>query len=416
MNEGCIPTKTLLRSAEVMHLVRDRAREFGVRGVDPSALSFDLPTSIARKDAIVQGIIDGIYKALNRNKNITLITGRAEFTSPVDILVDGKRITAKKSILAVGARPADVPIPGLDEAGYITNREALQLETLPVSMIVIGGGYVGAEFAQMYARFGTRVTLLGRAPQVMRKEEPELSKILSEILRAEGIDLHTGTTVTRAGKENGQRYVVAATPEGERRFEAEIILLAAGRVARVDGLGLAEAGVETSGAFLRADDTLRTTAPNIWSLGDANGGYMFTHRATYDGPTAALNAIRDLGKKVDYRVVPRAVFTEPALASVGMTEAEAVRAGHEVKVGTSLFAHSGRAKAIGQTEGMVKLIAGAKTGVLLGGHILGPHADILIHEVVTAMYKNGTFEPLTKSIYIHPTLPEAVKSAAKALR
>jgi len=384
--------------------------------VNPNAISLDLSAVVARKDRIVQGILDGIYAGLQRNKNITFLQGRAEFTSPVDIRVGERRLTAEKSILAVGARPAEAPIPGLAEAGYLTNREALQLDRLPASMIIIGAGYVGVEFAQMFARFGTRVTLLSRAPRVMRQEEPELSEALGDILRAEGIDLYTETTATRAGVADGTRYVVAEAPEGERRFEAEVILLAAGRVARLDGLGLDEAGVVVDGAFIRADETLHTTAPNIWSLGDANGGPMFTHRATYDGPTAALNAVKGLGKKVDYRVVPRAVFTEPALAGVGLTEAEARQAGYEVKVGTSPFAHSGRAKAIGQTEGMVKLVADARTGVLLGGHILGPHADDLIHEVVVAMYKNGTFESLVKSIHIHPTLPEAVKSAAKGLR
>ena len=399
-----------------MHLVRERANEFGVRGVEPSALSFDLPAAMARKDTIVGGIIEGIYSSLKHNANITFIRGRAEFTSPVDIRVDGKTITAEKSILAVGAKQVDIPIPGLNEAGYITNREVLQLDKLPQSMIVIGGGYVGVEFAQMYSRFGTKVTLLGRAPQVMRKEEPELSAKLAHVMRAEGIDLYTSTIAVRAGVENGKRFVIAEVAGEQQRFEAEVILLAAGRIARLDGLGLEQAGVEMEGKFLGADDTLQTSAPNIWSLGDANGGYMFTHRATYDGPTAALNAIKGQGKKVDYRVVPRAIFTEPALASVGLTEAEARNAGHELKIGTSLFAHSGRAKAIGQTEGMVKLVADAKTGLLLGGHILGPHADDLIHEVVVAMYKDGTFESLTKSIHIHPTLSEAVKNAAKGLR
>lgn len=415
MNEGCIPTKALLRSAEVMHLVQHRATEFGVRGVDSAALSFDLSAAMARKNRIVQGIIDGIYTAMRRNKNITFLRGRAEFTSPVDLRADGQCVTAAKTILAVGSKQAEPALPGLDEAGFITNYEALQLENLPQSMIIIGAGYIGVEFAQMYSRFGTKVTLLSRPARVMPKEEPELSEELGRILRAGGIDLYTEAIATRAGRTDGTRWVDAETPTGTRRFTGEVILLAAGRTARVDGLGLAETGVEMNGPFIQANDTLQTTVPNIWSLGDANGGYMFTHRATYDGPMAALNAVRGLGKTVDYRVVPRAVFTEPALASVGMTEAEARAAGYEVKTGTARFAHSGRAKAIGETEGMVKLVADAKTGVLLGGHILGPHADILIHEVAVAMYNHGTAEALAKTIHVHPTLPEIVKSAAKAL-
>lgn len=398
-----------------MHLVKKRAYEFGVRGVDPGTILFDLDASVARKDAIVKGVVDGIYASLRRNKNIIFFNGHAELTSPTNVRVDGKAISTEKIILAVGARPMIPDIPGLEEAGYITNYEALSLKNLPASMIVVGGGYEGVEFAQMYARFGTKVTLLGRAPRIMSKEEPELSEKLGEILRLEGIDLHISSEVVRAGRKNGRRYVIARSGDANQRYEAEVILVATGRVARVDDLGLEEAGVEMAGAYIKADKHLRTTASNIWSIGDANGGYMFTHRATYDGPYAALNAVRDLDKTVDYRVVPRAIFTEPALASVGMTEAQARSAGYEVKVGRALFANSGRAKAIGQTEGVVKLLADSKTGGLLGGHVLGPHADILIHEIVAAMYDHGTVAPIAKSIHIHPTLSEVVKSAAKAL-
>jgi len=331
VNEGCIPTKTLLRSAEVMHLVKHRAHAFGVRGVNPDAVTFDLAAAVARKDAIVKSIIDGIYTALRRNKHITFFTGHAELTSPVDIRVDGRQITAEKTILAVGAHPATVDIPGLAEVGYITNDEALKLERLPASMIVIGAGYIGVEFAQMYARFGTKVTMLGRARRVMPHEDEEVSAALAEVLRAEGTDLYTSAPVLRAEREGGEKVVVAQIGGEERRFRADVILFAGGRVSRVDELGLDQAGVELEGGVIRVGDTLLTTAPNIWSIGDANGGAMFTHRATYDGPIAALNAVRGLKKKIDYRVVPRAVFSEPAVASVGLTEREAREAGHEVR-------------------------------------------------------------------------------------
>lgn len=398
-----------------MHLVKRRAHEFGVRGVNPDAVTFDLAAAIARKDAIIQGIIAGAHQAIRKNKNIRFFTGHAELISPVALRVDGRQIIAEKIILAVGARTATVTIPGLAEVGFITNYEALQLERLPASMIVIGAGYVGVEFAQMYARFGTKVTLLGRAPRVLPHEDEEISTSLAEVLRADGIDLYTGVPVLRAERQGDERVVIAQVGGEARRFQAEVVLFAAGRVPRIEGLGLEQAGVELERGVIRVDDELRTTAPNIWSVGDANGGAMFTHRATYDGPIAALNAVRGLQKKVDYRVVPRAVFCEPAVASVGLTEREARQAGYEVRVGKHLFAHSGRAKALGQTEGFVKIVADAKTGEILGAHILGAHADLLIHEVVAAMYNHGTAEPIAKSIHIHPTLSEAVKSAARAL-
>ncbi len=399
-----------------MHLVRDRAHEFGVRGVDPSVLWFDLAAAVARKNQIIQGIIGGIYGWVNQSDKIQFMRGRAEFTSPVDIRVDGQQIRAAKSIIATGSRTADVHIPGLRAVGFMTNFEALQLGKMPASMIIIGGGYIGVEFAQMYARYGTKVTLLSRNRRIMKQEEPELSQTLAGILAAEGVDLRLAATAVRAEIEASQKVVVAKIEGQEQRFKAEGILYAAGRVPRVDGLGLEQAGVEMAPYGLKVDERLRTTAGNIWSVGDVNGGAMFTHRATYDGPIAALNAVNDLGRTVDYRVVPRAVFTQPALASVGLTEQEAIAAGHEVQTGVAYFKDSGRAKAIGETEGLLKFVADARTGQLLGGHILGPHADILIHEVAVAMYNRGTAEALAKTIHIHPTLPEMVRDTAKALK
>lgn len=399
-----------------MHLVRERAFEFGVRGVDPTQLWFDLEAAVTRKDKIVQGIIDGVYSWVNPNPNVTFIRGHAEFTSPVDIRVDGKQITAAKSVIATGSRTADVRIPGLADVGFITNYEALQLDIVPASLIVIGAGYVGVEFAQMYGRYGTKVTLLSRSERIMKQEEPELSDRLADILQAEGIDVRLGATAVRAERAGNEKAIVAEIVGQEQRFQAEEILFAAGRVPRVDGLGLEQTGVEVAPQGIMFDDTLRTTAANIWSLGDVNGGAMFTHRATYDGPIVAFNAVTDAGRTVDYRVVPRAVFTQPALASVGLTEKEAIAAGREIKTGVAYFEHSGRAKAIGETEGLLKFVTNAKTGELLGGHILGPHADDLIHQVVTAMYNNGTAESLYQPIHIHPTLSEMVKDAAKKLR
>lgn len=214
-----------------MNLVQRRAHQFGVRGIDPDALSFDLAAAIQRKDAIVGGVIDGIYRALKKSSGITFLTGRAAFASPSEIRVDEQLITVDKTILAVGAQVSQPQIPGLEESGYMTNDEALHLDRLPASMIIIGAGYVGVEFAQMYARFGTRVTLVGRAPRVMPREEPELSDLLGDILRSEGIEVQTSTEVLTAGREGGQPYVTTRKDETEQRLEAEVLLLAAGRTA-----------------------------------------------------------------------------------------------------------------------------------------------------------------------------------------
>lgn len=417
MNEGCIPTKALLRSAEVMHLVQRRAHEFGVRGVDPEKVHFDLAAAVARKDRVVGGVIEGIYTSLRRNQKVQLLRGRARFKAADRVLVDGQEIGAGKVILAVGARPVIPEIPGLKEAGYLTNDEALRLEALPESMVVIGAGYVGVEFAQMYARYGTRVTLLQRGPHILPGEEEELVEELEGLLRREGVDLRTRTEAVRVSTRQGKKVVVGRGPDGgEEEFTTSQILVAAGRFARVEELELERAEVELGPEGVLFDEQLRTTNPRIWSIGDGNGGHMFTHRATYDGPYAALNAVRDLGRTVDYRVVPRAVFTEPALASVGLTEAQAHQRGHDVATGSFPFASSGKAKAIGMTAGKVKVVADRKTQEILGFHILGPDGDNLIHEAVVAMYDHGTLEPIARSIHVHPTLSEAVKAAAKRVR
>jgi len=416
LNEGCIPTKTLLRSAEVMHLIKERALEFGVRGVNPEDISFDLPMTVARKDTVVQGIVNGIHKRLEGDQNIDFIVGQAEMVSPSEIKVNGKSLSADKVILAVGARPVIPDIPGLTETGYITNVEALQLEELPRSMIIIGTGYVGVEFAQMYSRFGTKVTLLGRADRILLGEEPELADMLAELMRAEGIDLHDRTEVISAGVKDGQRYVIAKSGSREERFTADTILLATGRIARVNELGLENTEVRMEGNYMNVNGQLKTTASNTWSIGDANGGPMYTHRAVYDGKRAALNAVKNLGKDVDYRIVPRALFTEPSLASVGLTEEQAKQRGFKVNVGKSYFTSSGRAKAMAQTEGMLKVIVNREDKEILGAHILGEHADIMIHEAVVAMYQRGTIDSLQKSIHIHPTLSEMVQDVAKAAR
>lgn len=402
-----------------MHLVQKRAHEFGVRGVDPEEITFDLPAAVARKDAIVRGIIQGIYGELRQSERIDFLRGHARFKAADRVALDGREIAAEKVIIAVGARALLPSIQGLTEVGYLTNYEALQLEELPESLVVIGGGYVGVEFAQTYARYGTKVTLLQRGPHILPGEEEELVGELEGVLREEGSDLRTSTEAIRVyRRDDGRKVVVGRTigEQEEEEFEAGEILIATGRFARTEGLDLGRAEVEMGPSGVVVDTELRTTHPSIFSIGDANGGYMYTHRATYDGPYAALNAVRDASKTVDYRVVPRAVFTEPALASVGMTEVQAREAGREVGVGTFPFAWSGKAKAIGNTAGMIKVVADRRSQEILGFHILGPDADNLIQEAVVAMYGHGTLESITKSIHIHPTLSEAVKAAAKRVR
>lgn len=410
----------MIRSAEVMHLVARRAAEFGVE-IDGS-VRFNLATAVARKDTVVQGIIGGIYGGLKRKQEaIAFIRGQAQFLNEHEVDTGSGRLSFEKAIIATGARNV-VPLifrgedSFMSKIDYLTNRTALQLEQLPASMIIIGGGYIGIEFAQMYGRFGTQVTLLGRNRQLAPGEDAELASLLADYLRDEGIDVRTSTPVVRVRAEGKEKVVTALVDGAELDFRAETVLLATGRVGNTDGLNVAAAGVEVDKrGFVQVDEQLRTTQPHIWAIGDVKGGLMFTHVATYDGPIAALNAVKGSNRTVDYRVVPRAIFCDPTLAAVGLTEAEARSQGIDVVVG-SVPADGARAKAIGDNRGRLKAVVERQTGQLLGFHILAPHGDDLLHEAVAAMYEGGNIKRISKSIHIHPTLSEMVKAAAKAAR
>ncbi len=405
----------MLRSAEVMHLVARRAAEFGVE--IEGSVRFRMETAVARKDLIVRGIHQSIYSALEkRSDRIDFLRGEARFLNDHEIDTGDGRSSFAKAIVATGARRSEPPIPGLEDVDTLHNRSALLLEELPESLIVIGGGYVGIEFAQMYSRFGSQVTLLGRNQQLAPHEDPELATLLVDYLRDEGIDVRTEASVTALRAEGSTKIVSAKIGDEILDFRAKEVLLAAGRIGNTERLDLTSAGVESAErGFIAVDDQLRTNQPHIWAIGDVKGGLMFTHVATYDGPIAALNAVKNIGRAVDYRVVPRAVFCDPTLASVGLTENEAREQGIDVAVGI-VPADGARAKAIGDRRGRLKAVVDGPSGEILGFHILAPHADDLLHEAVAAMHDRGKVERISKSIHVHPTLSEMVKAAARAAK
>ena len=398
-----------------MHLVARRAAEFGVEIAGD--VRFNLRKAVARKDQIVAGIHKGIYGALERRKEaITFLRGQAKFLNEHEIDTGDRRLSFDKAIIATGARRQIPPIQGLEQVDYLTNESALQPETLPNRLVVVGGGYVGIEFAQMYGRFGTQVTLLGRNTHLAPGEDPELADLLAGYLREEGLDVYTDAPVLRVRQDGAGTIVTARIDNAEREFACDALLLATGRVGNTDTLGLVEAGVlaEKRG-FVSVNEQLQTSQPNIWAIGDVKGGWMFTHVATYDGPLAALNAVKGQGRTVDYRVVPRAIFSSPTLAAIGLTVQEAQAQGYDVLVGEA-SAVGGRSHAIGDTRGKLKAVVNKANDEILGFHVLAPHGDDLLHEAVTAMHGNGTIDRISKSIHVHPTLSELVKSAARAAR
>jgi len=412
VNRGCIPTKALLRSAEVLRLLH-RATEFGLSAKE---VGFDFARVIARKDAIIARSVenDAFLKMLTE-KGIPLFREQASFQGPQELRLTGQVIRAERIILATGSSPAVPPIDGLKEAGYLTSDEALELRALPESIVIIGAGAVGMEFAQFFAPFGARVTVLEMLDRVLPGEEEEISRALQEYLEQEGVEIHTNAKVLRVRRDGPNKIVVAETKEGWREFPAREILVATGRRPNVTGLNLEAAGVEYRRSGIVVDSELRTSQPHIFAAGDVAGGYLFTHKAVYEGEIAAHNALSEVTQEADYTAVPRVTFTEPQVASVGLTEHEARDKGYRVKTAKAYLAHMGKGPAIGETQGFVKLVADDATGKLLGFHAVSHLACEIIMEGVLALNAGLTVMDLVAAIHPHPTIPEMVRAAAKTL-
>lgn len=412
MNTGCIPTKALVRSAEIAHLVR-RSEQFGVRRND--GFEVDLSAVMDRKERIVGTIIERMERGINANERVTVLRGAARFTAPTELLVGDIPVSAKRVIVATGSRPSAPPIPGLAEAGYITSDEIVYLRRLPSRLVVIGGGALGLEFAQMFARFGSRVTVLERLPQLLPAEDAEIADVVKRALVTEGLTVRTSADVRDVIVEDGVRVVRTVTDGVEERFPADELLVATGRAPNVEGMGLDGIGIAFDRRGVQVDTELRTAVPGIWAAGDVTGGLMFTHVAVYAGTIAAQNAVADDHYEVDYRTAPRAVFIDPEVGAVGLTEAQAREAGRRVRVGRHPYSSIGRARVTEETEGLIKFVVDEETREILGLHVAGAHGGELVHQGILAMNGGLTTDTFLDSIFIHPTFMEGVQSAAEAV-
>lgn len=412
---GCIPTKTQVGSAKAIHTAR-RGEEFGFRA---SGIEVDWPRIRARKDALVSAIVSNLERSLRQNPRIHLLRGSARFGGPKRLAVDGQEIEAKRIIVASGVAPVIPDIPGLAEAGFETNETVMDMVTLPRSMVVIGGGPEGMEFSQMFHRFGVRVSVLQRRDGVLPREDEEVSRELEAILRGEGIDIRTGASPQRVERrEDGKLAVLAQVKGRAEQFECDKILVTAGRRPHeLKEMELARAGIEGDPARgITTDQTLRTTANTVWAIGDVIGRVQYTHFATYSAGIAVANALKSEERRYDIGRVPGAVFTDPEVASVGLTEQEAIRRGRKVKVGKQAFKGVARARAMSETAGFVKFVVDAQTDELLGMHVLSHMgADLLPQGILMLHTADRTLLPLTNCICVHPTLSEGVKSAVTSL-
>ena len=405
---GCVPTKALVKSARVAHLVR-HSEEYGVVS---GGAEVDFPAVMDRMEGVIAAAGEHDSPERFRGLGVDVFTDEARFEAPDLVAVDGRRLRASSAIIATGSHPTAPPVDGLEEAGYLTNVGALELRRLPRSLVILGSGPIGSEFAQIFARFGSDVSLVSSSPLPLPKEDPEIGEILRGVLLADGVRFHGGYRAEKVRVENGEKVMTVRNGAGhEVEVRGEEILIAAGRAPTAGSLALENAGIELEEKGLKVDEHLRTSAPNVYAAGDITGKYLFTHVAEYQARNALRNALFPVKAKVDHRVVPWTTFTDPEVARVGLTEEQARREHEGVEVYRQPFGGVDRALADGETTGLVKIVTGRR-GRILGGHIIGPDAGNLIHEIVLAMQKNIPIGTLSTTIHVYPTLAQANQRAA----
>ncbi len=414
LNIGCIPTKALTTSAELLTAAR-RASEFGI-SIDKA--SPDLPALMSYKQDVVESLVGGV-EFLLRERGIMVIAGEARITTPDRLSVIGPdgthmEMQAPNLILAPGSVTAQPPFPGLDLPGVITSTEALEITKVPQHLIVIGGGVIGLEFACIYEAFGSQVTILEMMPTILPGGTDEsFAKRLALILRRRGLAIHTHATVQsiEAEDEDDVLQVTWGARKGEESVSGDQVLVATGRWSNTADLELEKAGIRLNGRAIHVNPFMQTTLPNVWAVGDAVGGWMLAHKAMMEGRVAAENVL-GANRTADYRSVPNVIFTRPELASVGLTETQARERGTEIKVSQFPCSANPKAVILRETDGLVKMVCEAGRGKILGVHIIGPHATDLIAEAALAVQVGATAEDLAWTTHAHPTLPEAMLEAA----
>ena len=412
LNEGCIPTKAFCKNAEVLDGLRE-AEAFGVIGL---SYGFDFSAVTARKNAVVEQLRGGVEGLLG-HKNITLVRGKASFKDDHTVVVDNDEYTADYIIIATGSVSASLPIPGADLPGILTSKEILDIQEVPKSLCVIGGGVIGLEFASIFKSFGSEVTVLEYFKEILPRFDSDLSKRLKQSLGKRGIEICTQAQVTgieettvMSGEVETSAYKVSYTRKGkEEVVEADKVLMAVGRKANVASLNLSDIGIEFTPKGIVVDDkTMQTNIPHIYAVGDINGKMMLAHAATFQG-IVALDHIMGIENEIDLSVMPAAVFTSPEAASVGMTEEDCKAAGIHVKCLKSFFRANGKAVTMGETDGFCKLIVSDDR--ILGCHLYGPHASDIVQEACALITRKATIKEFESIIHTHPTLTEVLQSA-----
>jgi dihydrolipoamide dehydrogenase len=413
VNTGCTPTKTMVASAQVAHYAR-HSDTWGVRTKD---VRVDLASVIARKDRIVNKSRSGLEKKIAESKNLGLYRGAARFLGPNRLSINKEEIESERIFINSGTRPGIPSIEGLDRINYLTNVSIMQLRELPTHLVVIGGGYIGLEFGQMFRRFGSDVTIIQRGDQLLPREDADVAGELQKALEKEGIRVLLQANTTRIDKENGQVALKVEIDGKSETVRGSHLLIATGRPPNTDDLGLESTGVQlTDKGFIKVNARLETNVPGIWALGDVNGGPAFTHISYNDYQIVYGNLIEGKNLSTDGRIVPYAVYTDPELGRVGLTENEARAAGYKLKVGKIPMAQVARAIERDETAGLMKIIVDAETDKILGAAILGSEGGELVQILEFVMLAGAKYTLMKGAIYIHPTLAEGFWSLMEQVK
>lgn len=411
VNTGCIPTKTLVASAHAAHIAH-RGAEYGV---STGEVSVDMVKVKARKDGIVLDDRHGVEAWLEGMDGASLIRGHARFVDPHTMDVDGRLLRADRIFLNVGGRAVAPDFPGLADIDYLTNVGILELDSVPEHLVIIGGSYIALEFAQMYRRFGARVTVVERGPRLTSREDEDISAAIKDILEAEGIGIVLNATDIRFTKQDNGFEVVPAP--GVAPIAGTHLLVAVGRVPNTDDLGLENAGVQTDKrGYIVVDDQLRTSAEHIWAMGDCNGKGAFTHTSYNDYEIVAANLLDDDPRRVSDRVPTYALFIDPPLGRAGLTFDQVRASGRKALVGTRPMTRVGRAVEKGETQGFMKVVVDAETEEILGAAILGVGGDEVIHCILDVMTAKLPYTAISRTMHIHPTVSELVPTLLQDLQ
>jgi pyruvate/2-oxoglutarate dehydrogenase complex dihydrolipoamide dehydrogenase (E3) component len=404
INYGCTPTKTMIASARIAEAVR-RGPQFGVHA---GKAKIDMAEIVARKNEISRSFRSGIEHQVTNNANIALYRGRGRFTGPHTVEVNGETLASDKIFINTGTRPRILPIPGLDQVPYLTNRNIMDLDRVPSRLIALGGNYLGLEFGQLFRRLGSEVTVVELGDQIVPREDAEVSQRLREALEEEGMNFRLGARTTKIAKtQNGVEVTIEKKDGSSETLQGSHLFVATGQTPNSDDLSLDKAGIETDQAgFIRHNGKLETNVPGVFVLGDVKGGPAFTHVAYDDYLVLTDNLVNGKNRTIDNRMVPYALYTDPELGRIGLSEREARAKGYRLKIGSVPMAYVARAIERGETKGLIKIVINADDDRILGATILGAEGGELVQILMALMLADAPWTLFKDAMFIHPTLAE----------